>query len=193
MPARLSSMELSDPATSEMDAISRRKSGRATQKPALYQQDPNISIGSNGSGKRKRAQPADIESDEDDAEEESSPDESEGDPDEEELKEKRRASRAKSAQKKPAVKKSKVLKDSALKLPMRPATNGVKRVPKLPRKPRARQNTDTAEEGSGDTGLYGEIGDTESCAWVMANWIRGGLFSRTYHRQCCSRMDLAIQ
>ena len=48
-----------------------------------------------------------------------------------------------------------------MKLPMRPATNGVKKAPKQPKKPRARQNTDTADEGLEENGLYGEIGVTE--------------------------------
>lgn len=147
-------MELSDPATSEMDATNRRRSGRATQKPALYQQDPNIAIRSNGNGKRKRAVPVEVELDEEDAEE-SSPDESEGDPDEEELKEKRRkASKSKPTEKKPAAKRSRTATNTAMKLPMRPATNGVKKTPKT-RKPRARQNTETADESSEDSGLYG--------------------------------------
>ncbi|KAL9112506.1 MAG: hypothetical protein Q9187_007767, partial [Circinaria calcarea] len=161
MPARLSSMELSDPATSEMDATNRRRSGRATQKPALYQQDPNIAIRSNGNGKRKRAVTVEVELEDEDVEE-SSPDESEGDPDEEELKEKRKkASKLKPTPKKPAAKRSKTVTNTAMKLPMRPATNGVKKTPK-PRKPRARQNTDTADEGSEDSGLY----DNVAAEWI---------------------------
>ena len=149
-------MELSDPASpkySANDAINRRKSGRAKQKPVLYQQDPNISIVSNASGKRKRAelQGGDVVNDnEDGSEEESTVSESDGDPDEEELKEKRRrVAKSKKGHSKPAAKKPKTSADATTKLPMRPATNGVKKAKTW--KPRARQNA-AVEDG---TGLYG--------------------------------------
>ena len=153
MPARLSSMELSDPVTSEADATSRRKSGRAKQKPVLYQQDPNISIVANGSGKRKRAEPVDIDVDADSAEEESSLEESDGDPDEEELKEKRRRlPKAKTSRARPAAKKAKSANNGTTKLAMRPAINGIKKAPK-PKKPRVQQIA--LDDGEEDTGLYG--------------------------------------
>ena len=146
-------MELSDPATPAIaDAPNRRKSGRAIQKPVLYQQDPNLSAVSNGSGKRKRTIPAEVDTDVDPMGEETSSDENESEPDEEELKEKRRrAPKAKNAQRKPAAKKPKTATVGTTKLVMRPATNGVKR----PSKPRKRSATKNTADGEG-SGLYGE-------------------------------------
>ena len=151
-------MELSDPASpdhSANDATNRRTSGRAKQKPVLYQQDPNISVVSNSNGKRKHVElPGgdDGSQKEDGSAEDSSIDGSDGDPDEEELKEKRRkAPKAKKGPVKPAVKKARTRNDVTTKLPIRPATNGVRK-PAKPRKPRARQ---PAVEQAG-TGLYGK-------------------------------------
>ena len=153
-------MELSDPATPGTDAINRRKSGRAKQKPLLYQQDPNIPIVSNGSGKRKRAESVAVDANDvdnvDDSEEESITDESDGDPDEEELKEKRRTeAKAKTALTRPLTKKPKKTPSATTNLPMRPATNGVKKVSK-PRKPRAKPRTNNIAE-TDEEGLFGEL------------------------------------
>ena len=153
-------MELSDPATPSTDAINRRKSGRTKQKPLLYQQDPNIPIVSNRSGKRKRAESIIVDANDvdnvDDSEEESITDESDGDPDEEELKEKRRTeAKAKTAPTRPPTKKPKKTPSTTTNLPMRPATNGVKKVSK-PRKPRAKPRNDSIAETDED-GLFGEL------------------------------------
>ena len=153
-------MELSDPVTPSTNAIDRRKSGRAKQKPILYQQAPNVSIVSNGNGKRKRVETVNIDGDDgddvDESEEESSIEESDGDPDEEELKEKRRrALKDKAALIKPAAKKPKKTLGAATNLPMRPATNGVKKVSK-PRKPRAQQKIKSPVEAD-EEGLFGEF------------------------------------
>ncbi|KAL8716067.1 MAG: hypothetical protein Q9225_006248 [Loekoesia sp. 1 TL-2023] len=173
MPARLSSMELSDPATpqassSPSDATARRKSGRVKHKPVLLQSDPNLSILPNGNAKRKRT--ADVEEAEVDNpdSEESDPDESDGDPDEEELKEKRRKSRSKKASTKPAAKKPKTSQLKTTNLPVRPAVNGVKK-PSKPRRPRAKPNAALADQG---TGLFSEVfsqGHTVDA--VAAEWI----------------------
>lgn len=159
MPARLSSMELSDPTTPDPtannNATSRRKSTRTKQKPVLLQEDPYVSNVSNGSSKRKRAEMHDEDSadqEDDIPNEESSLDESDGDPDEEELKEqRRRAPKIKKAPSKPVAKKPKTMNAPTTKLAVRPAVNGAKRAPK-PIKPRARSITATTDIG---TGLYG--------------------------------------
>lgn len=159
MPARLSSMELSDPATPDnsalTDATNRRKSGRARQKPVtLYEESSVLQVG-NGTAKRKRAEPQsdDVENDEE-SEEDESVDESESDPDEEELKERRkRAAKSKKAPNKPAAKKPKTARNTTTNLAIRPAANGVKAAPR-PRKPQARQST-VMDDG---TGLYGMCG-----------------------------------
>ncbi len=147
MPARLSSMELSDPESSH--ATNRRKSGRAVKKPDFFQEDPTTP--STNSAKRKRADRA-VEDDEDigeDASGEESVEDSDGEADEEELKEKRRrASKAKKGQSKPAAKKPKTVNGMG-KLAIRPAPNGVKKTSR-PRKPPPRQSA--VEEVDG---LYG--------------------------------------
>ena len=149
MPARLSSMELSDPGSSH--AIYRRKSGRAVKKPDLLQEDP--STHNNNNGKRKRVDRAEGEDDdiEDDASGEDSVGESDGEADEEELKEKRRkASKAKKGQSKPAAKKSKTVNGMG-NLAIRPAPNGVKKAPRA-KKPRARESAAEVTDG-----LYGML------------------------------------
>ena len=153
MPARLSSMELSDPDTpATMDATNRRKSARSVQKPTSYQQDQFVSNASAGSGKRKRGDVTDVDIDADPLGDETSSDENESDPDEEELKEqRRRAPKAKRAQTKPAAKKPKTAGPATTSLAMRPARNGVKK-PTKARKPRAKQNATDPDE----TGLYGK-------------------------------------
>lgn len=157
MPARVLSMELPDqatpqPSSSPNDATDRRKSGRVKHKPVLLQSDPNAMIGS-VSGKRKRASIVDQPDADDSESEESSPDESDGDPDEEELKEKRRKGRPRKTSAKPVAKKSKTTQPKTTTLPVRPATNGVKK-PSKPRQPRARPNAAFAENS---TGLFGEL------------------------------------
>lgn len=149
MPARLSSMELSDPGSSH--AINRRKSGRAVKKPDFFQED--ASTHSNYTGKRKRVDGAEAE-DEDmvgDASADGSVDESDGQADEEELKEKRRtAPKAKKVLSKPAAKRPKTVNGMG-KLAIRPAPNGVKKAAPRPKKqPRARQSAVQDADG-----LYG--------------------------------------
>ena len=161
MPARLSSMELSDPANADPtipnNATTRRKSARTRQKPVLLQEVPDVSNASNGSTKRKRADLRDRDSPDpldDISDEETSLDESDGDPHEEELKEKRtKASRDRKAAPKPAAKKPKTVSAPTTKLAVRPAINGTNSAPK-PKKPRARSNTVVSDSG---TGLY--------CTW----------------------------
>ena len=153
-------MEVStSPAAPPSDATSRRRSGRAVHKPVLYQQDPNVAIVPNGSAKRKRGELA-AHDDTEHATDESSSDHAESEPDEEELKEKRRRvakpSKTSEPRGKAAAKKSRPPKDDALKLAMRPATNGVKKVTK-PRKPAARKHL-PRDSGSD---LYGTVGITD--------------------------------
>lgn len=146
-------MDLSDPATPQASsspngATSTRRSGRAKHKPVLLQTDPNASIVANGSGKRKR----DANSEEVDVDivgsESSDLDESNGDPDEEELKEKRRKSRSKKPTTRPAAKKPKTAVSKTTSLPVRPATNGVKK-PSKPRQPRAKPTAVIDDDGTG--------------------------------------------
>ncbi|MCJ1477261.1 hypothetical protein MMC13_005932 [Lambiella insularis] len=171
MPARLSSMELSDPVTpATWDAPNRRKSGRTVQKPvSVYQPDSNVSINSSGSGKRKRAEAVDIDTDADPLGVETSSDENESEPDEEELKEQRqRASKGKRVQSKPAAKKPKIAAAGTMSLAMRPAINGAKKISK-PRKPRAKKST----SDNGETGIYAEIfvqGHTTDA--IATEWIK---------------------
>ena len=149
MPARLSSMELSDPGSSH--AINRRKSGCAVKKPEFFQED--ASTHSNHSGKRKRVDRAEVEDEDmvDDASMEDSVDESDGQADEEELKEKRRkAPKVKTVQSKPAAKKPKTVNGMG-KLAIRPAPNGAKKAAARPKKqPCARQSALQDADG-----LYG--------------------------------------
>lgn len=160
MPARLSSMELSDPITPEpnpgaVNATNRRKSARTRQKPVLLQDELIALRSQNTNGKRKRVDTeAGVATDSDHnlLGEDSSPSESEGDPDEEELKEKRRrASRAKRAQGMPAAKKPKSTGVKTASLPVRPAVNGAKK-PSRPRKHQARSIRAGSDH---ETGLYG--------------------------------------
>ncbi|KAL8726621.1 MAG: hypothetical protein Q9181_005970 [Wetmoreana brouardii] len=172
MPARLSSMELSDPAiphasSSPNDATTRRKSGRVKQKPVLLQSDPNALMANSGA-KRKRAATYEDHDGNGLESEESSPDESDGDPDEEELKEKRRKSRAKKASAKPAAKKPKTSRPKTTTLPVRPAVNGLKK-PSKPRQPRTRPNAAIAHDA---TGLFSEIfAQGHTVDLVAAEWI----------------------
>ncbi|KAL8715367.1 MAG: hypothetical protein Q9220_000700 [cf. Caloplaca sp. 1 TL-2023] len=166
-------MELSDPESAQAspspnDATHRRKSGRVKHQPVLLQNDPNISIATNSSTKRKRAATLDQGDINGQESQESSLDESDGDPDEEELKEKRRKSRSKKAVAKPAPKKAKMDKSSTTHLPLRPAINGIKK-PSKPKRPQARPNAALTDAG---TGLYSEIfAQGHTVEGVAAEWI----------------------
>lgn len=146
-------MELSDPATPDMNATA-RKSGRSRQKPVLLNKDPNIPQQVRSSGaKRKRAESrVEVVSDptDDDMADDSNTEES--DPDEEELKEQRRKSRNKKVSMKPIAKKPKTVPALITNLAVRPAVNGVKKASK-PKQPRARPVKNAADDG---TGLYGQ-------------------------------------
>ena len=152
MPGILSEMEVSEPSPQpSTDATNRRKSGRAVQKPVLYQEDPRVSLSVNGSTKRKRSDG--VPEGDDDANEESSGPEDESEPDEEELKEQRRRAKKPAQAKKPAAKKPKRSGEPGVTLAMRPATNGVKKASKA-RKPRTRIAGTNVADAEG-TGLYG--------------------------------------
>ena len=146
-------MVQSDPATPAADVTNRRKSGRISHKPVLFQQDPNISVLTNGTGKRKRgAQSVNINLDESPAEE-GSEDEGDEEPDEEELKEKKRkAPKGKANQRKPAAKKPKMADGTPTKLAIRPASNGVKK----PRKGKLPAKKPKVPQGGDEVDLYGE-------------------------------------
>lgn len=171
MPARLSSMELSDPIAPEShpgadNATNRRKSARTRQKPVLLQNDVNASRSSNVNGKRKRGDNEGggaIDSGHDLLGEDDSPSESDGDPDEEELKEKKRAPRAKRAQGKPAAKKPKTTGIRTASLPVRPAINGSKKTPR-PKKPQAASKKPVLDD---ETGLYGML----IPSWYLTIWL----------------------
>jgi hypothetical protein len=176
MPARLSSMDLSDdnsstpraaangyapaPALANDDnATNRRKSVRVVKKPKLFVQEPAVPM----RAKRKRGE-AQVEDDasgkeddldEDDDEDEDEDEESEGEADAEELKEERRKNAAKRkarAPLKPAAKKVKKTRAApgpvAKKTPVPKGTNGPT--------PKARRGR-VKQVGSGDSGegLYG--------------------------------------
>ena len=135
MPGILLNMEASDPTSP--DATNRRRSGRVKSKPVLLQQDPNIPVASSSNSKRKRADDVETDAEAEQEEEPSSPEESESDPDEEELKEQRRKARKpKAPRQKPIAKKPKTASHAFQSLPMRPATNGIKKPAKPKPKPR---------------------------------------------------------
>ncbi|KAL8698613.1 MAG: hypothetical protein Q9224_001777 [Gallowayella concinna] len=172
MPARLSSMELSDPniphASSSPNDASRRKSGRVKHKPVLLQSDPNASIASYSNGKRKRADTLEGTDVNGQTSEESLVEESDGDPDEEERKEKRRKSRSKKTSAKPATKKPKTAKLQTTSLPVRSAVNGVKK-PSKPRQPRPKATATIPDEGTGlfyDIFARGHAVDEVAAAWI---------------------------
>lgn len=161
-------MELSRPSTPDSfsahnnNATSRRKSARARQKPTLLQEEHYASSYSNGSNKRKRAElqrvavlaedPADPK---EISEAESESDDSDGEPDLEEIKDKRKrkAPAPKKNPAKPAAKKLKTADAQTLKLPVRPATNGIRKAPKS-KKTAARSS---AAVSNHETGLYGTL------------------------------------
>ena len=153
MPGILLNMEASDPATS--DATSRRRSGRVKSKPVLLHQDPNLPVASSSGGKRKRIDDAETEGEAEPDGDSSSSDESESDPDEEELKEQRRKARKpKTARPKPAAKKPKTATNAFHSLPIRPATNGVKK-PAKPRPRKAPSRPPKVASVEDEDGLYG--------------------------------------
>lgn len=160
MPARLSSMEISDPVTPDLDsnssATNRRKSTRTRQKPVLLQEDLNTTRPSDNSNKRKRTELRDGASSDNRnniSDDESRTAESDGDPDEEELRERRRKiSRTKKIQTKPSAKKPKVSNAmTKTKLAVRPAVNGTKKISK-PKNSTTRSKDGTPDNG---VGLYG--------------------------------------
>ena len=133
------------------DAISRRRSGRTVKQPVLFQDDPNVSITTNGGSKRKRAQRVETnnQGEEEDQENEDSDDEDEHA--EEVLKATKK--RATKAPRKPAAKKAKTAQPGNLTLAYRPAVNGAGKPSKSrSRKSRAKGTTSSGAEG---TGLYG--------------------------------------
>ncbi|KAH0535970.1 hypothetical protein FGG08_007127 [Glutinoglossum americanum] len=192
MPARLSSMEISDDNSStpraaangyapapalanDENATNRRKSVRVVKKPKLFVQEPVVKMGA----KRKRAE-AQAEDDasekedanEDEDEDEDEEEESEGEADVEELKEKRRKSAAKRKAKAPAKPAAKRVKKTraapaavAKKTPGPKSVNGP--APKA-RRGRAKQ----AASGGSAEGLYTEVflrGKTLDA--VAAEWV----------------------
>lgn len=142
---------LEPPASSPADAPNRRRSGRTVKQPILYQADPKISIPTNGTAKRKRAQRA--ESEVQDAEEDMDDEGSDEDSEPEEMKASKR--KAKKAPRKPAAKKIKTAPPGGLTLAMRPAPNGVKK-PSKPKPRKARPGV-TMASGAEGTGLYGTL------------------------------------
>ena len=129
------------------------------QKPILFQQDPNIPVTTNGSGKRKRAE-RDALVDADALGPESSSDHAESDADAQEIKEKRRrVAKPSKAGDKPTKKSGKAANSDGMRLAMRPATNGVK--PAKPRRPATKKRLPQA---LGDD-LYG-IHDPNRNEWL---------------------------
>ena len=173
-------MELSDPitpdtSTSSNDATTRRRSGRVTQKPVLYNQ--NVAVTGNGSGKRKRFFATERESSEEEGDSSTSLDESDGDPDEEEIKERRRRSRGKTGTGKPAAKKQKTTKPSITNLPVRSAINGVKKASK-PRKPRAPPRLGIADEGAGLFCEWMLLWSAKACKLLTRYHVAAEIFSQ---------------
>ncbi|KAI9736191.1 MAG: hypothetical protein M1834_001076 [Cirrosporium novae-zelandiae] len=171
MPARLSSMELSDPDVPS--SIGRRKSGRVIRKPAFFSEDGlRSSPTQNGGTKRKRDEDKSDEemengvSEEPEDENEESSEDDEGEPDEEELKERRRAQRKKPSVK-PKTKKPRTNNITGLSLAIRPVTNGRKPTGRSRKRPKPRPSAiDDAE------GLYAELfarGHTVEA--VAADWL----------------------
>ena len=94
------------------------------------------------------------------SEEESESDDSDGEPDPEEVKDrkKRKAPAPKKNPAKPAAKKIKMADAQTLKLPVRPATNGIRKTYK-PKKVAARTSPAVSNH---ETGLYGMLEDLQS-------------------------------
>ncbi|MCJ1313902.1 hypothetical protein MMC25_007582 [Agyrium rufum] len=139
-------MESSPQMTSEPDQ--RRKSGRVRNPTTPYQPDAATPGPVANATKRKRVTNghiAEVNANDSD-EEESETEENDSSPDEEELKEQRRKSRAKPASKKPTAKRTKITNTSTQSLPMRPASNGIRKVSKS-RKLAKPIISDTDEEG----------------------------------------------
>ncbi|KAI9781494.1 MAG: hypothetical protein M1839_005909 [Geoglossum umbratile] len=171
MPARLSSMDLSDDNSSTPraaangyapadNATNRRKSVRVVKKPKLFVQEPAVPT----RAKRKRAE-APVEDDasgkEDSLDDDDDEDEDEGEADLEELKEKRRKNPAKRKAKAPAkpaakkVKKTRAAPSPAVKkTPVPKSANGpTSEATRKVRRGRAKQ----AGSGESGEGLYGEL------------------------------------
>lgn len=125
--------------SSAPDATNRRRSDRVVSKPVFYTEDPDITVNTNGSSKRKRA--GNIEHDGNSDESENGED---GFEDEQPKK-----GKGKRTARKPANKKPKTMQ-GATKLVMRPAVNGSSQ-PSKPKKSRAR------EFGIDDGSLYGIV------------------------------------
>ena len=186
MPGVLPDMNATESAVSSpADATNRRRSGRTVKQPVLYQEDPNISISTNGVAKRKRAQRVDEEGQNTEEDDENGASSDDGEPGEDELRANKK--KAKKGPRKPAAKRVKTAQSEAVTLAMRPAPNGVKKSSKSkPEKQRAR----VSMSGSDGTGLYGKVatafitcvakmpsaevflhgGSTDD---VAANWIEG--------------------
>ena len=191
MPARLSSMELSDPLTPDPSgATNRRKSTRTRQKPVLLHEDFSTTSGNN---KRKRTElhsNASGDNQDNILDDESSLEESDGDPDQEEVKErKRRAPRPKKPQTKPTVKKAKTNNTVTTKLAVRPAMNGTKKASK-PKKPPIRSVGDASDDG---TGLYGIFVRAMIISYKANSVSSRSIFSRAHSGCCCCRLDDALR
>lgn len=180
-------MELSDPATPDMNGTAdRRKSGRSRHKPVLLNKDPNIPQRVHSSGaKRKRAESRveDVSDPTDDDMDDEGNIEDSG-PDQEELKEQKRKSRSKKGSSKPAAKRPKSVPVLTTNLAVRPAVNGAKKASK-PKQPRAPPIKNVADGG---TGLYGESFLRVRSIFVLISSSRGFL-SRSYIRRCRGRLD----
>ena len=176
-------MELSDPtsppASSSPNDATQRRSGRVKHKPVLLNNDPNASISSYNTGKRKRADTLERLDVSASIGEDTSLDEDDGDPDEEEMKERRRKSRSKKSTSKPAAKKPKTDKLQNTSLPVRPAVNGLKK-PLKPRRPRPQIS---AVVSNADTGLFCKSGCSalqDGDAQLLIQCSSGGLLSRSH-------------
>ncbi|KAL4909282.1 hypothetical protein BDW74DRAFT_174487 [Aspergillus multicolor] len=160
----------------------RRKSGRATRKPELFSQTYSDANGATAGGaKRKRTATGDENENEiqDASEPESEDVEEDDEPDEEELREQRRVARRASSKKTSAgtkskpksqgprsAKKPKVTGNGINQLPLRPATNGKKPVPR-PKRPQVRPSL-----AAGESGLYAEVfGKGRNAETVAAEWL----------------------
>ncbi|KAL4787909.1 hypothetical protein BJX76DRAFT_317266 [Aspergillus varians] len=164
----------------------RRKSSRATRRPALFSQSYSDANGATAGGaKRKRTTTGDeneneIENAEDASEPESEGVEEDDEPDEEELREQRRAARKASAKKAPSgtktkpksqgprsAKKPKVTGNGiGSQLALRPAANGGKPASR-PRRPKVRPSL-----AAGESGLYAEVfGKSRNPETVAAEWL----------------------
>jgi cohesin complex subunit SA-1/2 len=177
MPARLSSMEISEPdATSgagdtTTTPANRRKSGRTIRKPDLFAEDNFAgSVLESSSAKRKRAQQAANANDDDgDDDEEVSEEETEDEADEEEIREKRRVSK----QKKPAAKKQKLVNGTGPQLAIRPPPNRQK----APKSSKAKAPRVRKSQAGDANSLYGKIVLTPPLERSCTDWNAVKVFS----------------